>query len=219
MLGTRIHLATTHHPQSNGLTERMNRTLIGLIRKVTQYKKHEWDELLPMLEFAYNQTPNSTTGVAPFEAQQGYLPVIPSMLLAAARWKGDKSRGAQEFVKEIRQRYDLIHKAIREAEVKAQEASEVRENKTRKAPEYFVGDDVLVYWEPFLTYSTQPRKQRLRYQGPFEVLEVKHPHCVRLKGLPEKMPDLINVEYVHLYKRSHEPELKMLRGEKVQGGD
>ena len=41
IMGTRVHLATTHHPQSNGLTERMNRTLINLIKKVTQTKSHE----------------------------------------------------------------------------------------------------------------------------------------------------------------------------------
>ena len=41
MMGTRVHLATTHHPQTNGLTERMNRTLIGLIKKVTQTRPHQ----------------------------------------------------------------------------------------------------------------------------------------------------------------------------------
>ena len=41
MLGTRVYLPTTHHPQTNGLTERMNRTLIGLIRRVAQTRKHD----------------------------------------------------------------------------------------------------------------------------------------------------------------------------------
>ena len=215
MMGTRVHLATTHHPQSNGLTERMNRTLIGLIRKVTQHRKNDWDELLPLLEFAYNQTPNSTTGVAPFEAQQGYLPVVPSTLLAAAHWQKQCRGGVKEFITSVRKDYQRIHKVLRETEEKALESVKAREDARRKAPEFFVGDEVLVYWEPFLTYSTQPRKQRFRYQGPFIITEVKHPHCVRLDGLPDKMPDMINVEYVHLFKRSREPELVQLRDQQT----
>ena len=69
---------------------------------------------------------------------------------------------------------------------------------------------MLVYWEPFSSYSTIPRKQRFRYQGPFRVVEVKPPHCVRLQGLPDKMPSTINVEYIHLFRRSASPELRLL---------
>ena len=34
-MGTQVALATTHHPQTNGLTERLNRTLLSMIRKYT----------------------------------------------------------------------------------------------------------------------------------------------------------------------------------------
>ena len=214
MLGTRVHLATTHHPQSNGLTERMNRTLIGLIRKFTQGRKHEWDEVLPLLEFAYNQTPNSTTGIPPFEAQQGYLPSIPTSLLIAAQKEGVKTDGSTEirqFVDKIRRTYREVHELIRQTEAKHQEQTRQREDSKRQATAYHVGDEVLVYWEPFHHYSVIPRKQRFRYQGPFTVVEVKPPHCVKLSGLPDKMPSTINVEYIHLFKRSAVPELAALR--------
>ena len=82
--GHKVHLASTHHPQTNGLTERMNRTLINLIKKVTHQHPHTWDNMLPLFEFAYNQTPNSTTGIPPFLANQGYLPSTPAALLAAS---------------------------------------------------------------------------------------------------------------------------------------
>ena len=210
MLGTRVHLATTHHPQTNGLTERMNRTLIALIRKVTQQKPKEWDDQLPLLEFAYNQTPNATTGIAPFEAQQGYLPAVPTSLMAAAFLPKGGSQGTRQFLEEIRKTYQRIHKTMKEVERKSQEATKIQEDAKRRAMEFFVGDKVLVYWEPFQIYSTKPRKQRYRYEGPFTVTEVKPPHCVRLEGLPERMPTMINVEYVHLFKRASTPELRGL---------
>ena len=214
MLGTRVYLATTHHPQTNGLTERMNRTLIGLIRKATQGRKHEWDEVLPLLEFAYNQAPNSTTGVAPFEAQQGYLPSVPTALMVAAQKDQEsslKTATVKQFIENIRRTYSALHDLIRETEEKQQHQIRQREDKRRKAVSYQIGDEVLVYWEPFATYSTVPRKQRFRYQGPFLVEEVKPPHCVRLSGLPDRMPTTINVEYIHLFRRSSTPELVMLR--------
>ena len=81
MLGTRVSLATTHHPQSNGLTERCNRTLISLIRKYTQKHPNHWAEFLPLFEFAYNSAVHSVTKVPPFAAERGYVPPTPATLI------------------------------------------------------------------------------------------------------------------------------------------
>ena len=80
-IGSKVALATTHHPQSNGLTERMNRTLIALIRKVCHDQQSKWVETLPLLEFAYNNSPHSVTHVSPFKAVQGVDPIVPASLL------------------------------------------------------------------------------------------------------------------------------------------
>ena len=67
--------------QTNGLTERCNRTLISLIRKYAHaYPKH-WAEFLPLFEFAYNNAVHSSSKMLPFEAEKGYKPPLPVTLL------------------------------------------------------------------------------------------------------------------------------------------
>ena len=80
-LGTRVQLASTHHPQTNGLTERMNRTLIVMLRKVCLMQKEQWVEALPLVEFAYNNSVHSATRISPFQAIHGFSPAIPASLL------------------------------------------------------------------------------------------------------------------------------------------
>ena len=80
-LGTRVAFASTHHPQSNRLTERMNRTLLHMIRKMANNKPQQWSDLLPLFKFAYNSAHHAVTRVSPFEANNGYLPLIPVGLL------------------------------------------------------------------------------------------------------------------------------------------
>ncbi|UYV69962.1 hypothetical protein LAZ67_7001332 [Cordylochernes scorpioides] len=57
---------TSYHPQTNGLTERLNRTLINMISMhVNTYQKN-WDEILPFVTHAYNTTIQETTGYSSF---------------------------------------------------------------------------------------------------------------------------------------------------------
>ena len=108
---------------------------------------------------------------------------------------------------------------IREAEAKQQQQIIVRENKKRGAPNVVAEDEVLMYWPPFDTYSTRPRKQRLRYEGPFIIQKVISPYYIVLEGLPERMPTTINVEYLHLYRRTEKEDLHRARqrGDTTEG--
>ena len=81
----------------------------------------------------------------------------------------------------------------------------------RGNPRYNEGDEVLVYWPPFRSYTDVVRKQRLRYIGPFKVTKMINDNVVELEGLPERMPKIINAEYIHLYKRDDDERLADLR--------
>ena len=53
---TRLAMSTSHHPQTDGQTERMNRTLEEMVRHYVNYQQTNWDVLLPGLEHAYNSS-------------------------------------------------------------------------------------------------------------------------------------------------------------------
>ena len=204
-MGTRVALATTHHPQTNGLTERTNRTLISLIRKYVHAYPSRWVEYLPLFEFAHNSAVHSTTQVTPFEADRGYLPAVPASILSTPRQLAEPTANAvQAHVHNLRQAAQDIREMVVKHEEKGWRTVESRENKKRGSPQYQVGDEVLVYWVPFRAYNEELRKHRLRYIGPFKVVHVPSPDVLELDGLPAKMPRRINVQFVHLYRKDAE---------------
>ena len=75
-LDMKLHFTSGHHPEGNGQTERTNQTLEQYLRVYCNYQQDNWSKLLPLVEFAYNNTPNATTGVTPFFANKGYHPNI-----------------------------------------------------------------------------------------------------------------------------------------------
>ena len=67
------------HPQTNGQTEAMNRTLEDYLRAFTQDGQDRWDEMLTMAEFAMNYAVNSSTRETPFFLNYGRHPVTPNI--------------------------------------------------------------------------------------------------------------------------------------------
>ncbi|KAH9845311.1 gag/polymerase/env polyprotein [Teratosphaeria destructans] len=55
-------LSTAYHPQTDGQTERQNQTLETFLRCFANKNQDNWLKLLLFAEFAYNNTPHSSTG-------------------------------------------------------------------------------------------------------------------------------------------------------------
>ena len=80
-LGTRLMFSTTYHPQTDGQTEVVNRTLSALLRSLVKKNLRTWEECLPHVEFAYNHALHSATKFSPFEVVYGFNPLSPLDLL------------------------------------------------------------------------------------------------------------------------------------------
>ena len=73
--------STAYHPQTDGQTEVTNRTLSALVRVLIKKNIKEWEEYLPIAEFAYNRARHSKTGKSPFEVVYGFNPLSPLDIL------------------------------------------------------------------------------------------------------------------------------------------
>ena len=72
-MGIKRNLSTAFHPQSDGQTERLNQTLEQYLRTFINYDQDDWIQLLPLAEYAYNNSVTAPTKMSPFYANYGYL--------------------------------------------------------------------------------------------------------------------------------------------------
>jgi hypothetical protein len=76
MLQVKLKMSTAFHPQTDGQTERMNRTIQEMLKAVVLHAKdpENWHDEVNLLEFAYNSSINSVTGMSPFVMDLGWQP-------------------------------------------------------------------------------------------------------------------------------------------------
>ena len=72
LLGIKRKMSTVNHPQTDGQMERTNQVLEGYLRNFVNYDQDDLYQLLPLAEFAYNNSVTNAHGMSPFFANYGY---------------------------------------------------------------------------------------------------------------------------------------------------
>jgi hypothetical protein len=70
-MGTNLMFSSTYHPQMDGQTKVVNRSLGDLLRSLVVEHHSSWDKILPQAEFSYNDSVNRSTGKSPFQIIYG----------------------------------------------------------------------------------------------------------------------------------------------------
>ena len=73
-MGAKLLMSTSFHPQTNGQTECINRSIGQIFQSVVSHDQKNWIDKVDMVEFAINSSVSGTTGYAPFELNYGYMP-------------------------------------------------------------------------------------------------------------------------------------------------
>ena len=69
---------SAYHPQTDGLVEWFNWTLLDMLSKTAKSGGQDWDVRLPYVLFAYRSTMQHSTGESPFFLLYGRDPQLPT---------------------------------------------------------------------------------------------------------------------------------------------
>jgi len=127
-LGTKLLFSTTCHPQSDGQTEVVNKTLGQMLRYMIVQNIREWEELLPHIEFVYNRVVHSTTYHSPAEVVYGFNPLNPLDLLPLPSHKAWICQDGETKANYIQDLHSQVKEIIKRRVKKQQEDG----NKGRK---------------------------------------------------------------------------------------
>ena len=106
---------SAYHPQGDGMVERLNRSLLQLLRTYVNIDKEaDWERYLPLALYAYRTAVHSTTGVSPFELMFGRQPTLNMAKLSGVTAFDPASYQAQLHAK-LAELQDLVELNITEA--------------------------------------------------------------------------------------------------------
>lgn len=199
LMGTKLNMSTAFHPQSDGQTERANRTLEEMLRSYVSYNQRDWDLLLPMMEFAYNNSTNPTTGFSPFFLNYGHHPLVPASLITPPPTNVPT---VEEFVSTQSSALAQAQDAILEA----QERQRKHADQARRPVEFIVGDMVMLNTRhiSLAAHSNRPSgKLEPLFAGPFKIIERINDNAFKLE-LPSSMKihPVFNADLLKPYKES-----------------
>jgi len=92
---------TAYHPQGDGMVERLNRSLLQLLRVYVDTQE-EWERYLPLVLFAYHTAVHASTGVSPFTLIFGCPPQITDLSIPTAFDSGSYQAQLQAKLAELR---------------------------------------------------------------------------------------------------------------------
>ena len=183
---------TAYHPQTDGQTEVVNRSLGNLLRSLVEDHLKSWDQKLCQAEFAFNHSVNRSTGFSPFQVVYGFNPRTPVDLAPVPSLKRSSGK-AEDFMASLQQVHAETKLRLENSTTKYKAAAD----KKRRLVEFEVGDFVYAVLTKDRYTSHEYNKLVVRKIGPVEIIEKINPNAYRLK-LPShvRTADVFNVKHL-----------------------
>ena len=207
---TKLRMSTAFHPQTDGQAEKANSIVERYLRSFVLTRPQERDRLLALAEFSYNAHRHKSTGLAPFEADLGYIPRLPMDIIAGRRPlpQSHPTCLASSFATTMADILYQLRQALQHTQTQQQ-----KESNTKRQPHPFqTGDKVLINTKnlPLSYGNTAPedgemqspgdyslrRVLQQKYIGEFTLGKQRGPNAFEIADLPanSRISEIFNVD-------------------------
>lgn len=115
LAGVQLRMSTAFHPQSTGLTERTNEVVTSALRHYAASDMADWDEMLPLVEFAMNSSYHEAIQTTPFKMNRITLPANPVEVLTRLRSESSTELASWVGMSEGERTYAQAHEEYQRA--------------------------------------------------------------------------------------------------------
>ena len=197
LLGIKKTRTTPLHPQSDGQTERMNRTLLDVLSKLVRENKSDWDQLLCYAMASYRSSVHSTTGETPNRLMLGREVATPLTLLAPPP---PTTQPKADWVAELHRRFGEAYSTVLEATRQAHRGQKAVYDKRAKVFSFTEGDTVWLY-DPKPKRGISPKLDANRWSGPYLVAKKISSAVYLVKREGAQKGRVVNVDRLAPYVR------------------
>ncbi|KAL0458927.1 UNVERIFIED_CONTAM: Transposon Tf2-11 polyprotein [Sesamum latifolium] len=111
ILGSKLSMSSSYHPQSDGQTERFN-SMEEYLRHFVRGTQKDWVKLLDVAQLCFNAQKSSSTNKSAFEIVTGQQPLLPHTLDSP---QSVRSPLARSFSQEWKQNVDIARSCLEDA--------------------------------------------------------------------------------------------------------
>ena len=181
---------TPLHPQSDGMVERLNRTLEAMLSKFVQENQRNWDRLLPLLAMAYRSAIHESTGCTPNELMFGRDVRLPVDLMFGSPPVPVTPPDSTAFAWQLREQVSKIHQLARDNLNIASRRQKRLYDQRSRANSYREGEKVWLY-NPQSKKGRSPKLQT-PWEGPWEVTKQVTDVVYRIQKTPRGKPKFVH---------------------------
>ena len=208
LLGVEKSRTTPYHPQSDGLVERFNRTLLDMLATAVGEKPFEWEQNLRRLCFAYNTCIHPTTGYSPFALMFGRQARLPMDIVLGAT--SPSSSTTQQYAVQLQADLEAAYSHVRDRMGHKLQQQKVRYDLRAHGKPFEEGD--LVWLHSPATPRGKSRKLHRPWTGPYRVVRKLGDSVYRLQHTQNRRRRPV----VHFNRLKHCPSTIRLPSESCQ---